>query len=270
MMGFFCLCLILPMLFFNLPVLNSSGLIGDKERNLMLFTTILMCIVVIPVYLLTLFIAWKFAEVKQAKYTPKWDFNLVLEYVWWGFPFVIILILAVTTYISCHKLDPFRPIQMGGKPLKIQAVALQWKWLFIYPEEGIATVNYVQFPKDRPLEFNITADAPMNSFWIPALGGQIYAMSGMSSKLNLIANKTGTFRGCSANLSGRGFSGMYFQAVASTEEEFNNWIGEVSSSGQSLTSEEYKDLVKPTEYAPKAYYSLGQQDLYQWIIKKYD
>lgn len=272
MMAFFCLVLLLPLLIFSgkIPVLDPAGLVGAKEQKLILITTILMCIVVVPVFLLTLFIAWKFPENKQAKYTPKWDFNLILEYLWWGFPLVLIVILSVIGVIACYQLDPFRPIETGAKPLKIQAVALQWKWLFIYPDHGIAAINHVQFPKDVPIHFQITSDAPMNSLWIPALGGQMYAMSGMSSQLHLIANQTGTFRGCSANLSGRGFSGMVFQAVASTEAEFDSWVEEVRASGHPLSSEEYKELAKPSEYAPKVYYSLGQQDLYHWIIKQYE
>ena len=132
------------------------------------------------------------------------------------------------------------------KPLTIQVVALQWKWLFIYPEQKIATVNYIQFPENTPLNFEISADAPMNSFWIPQLGGQIYAMPGMSTKLHLIANQTGTFRGCSANFSGEGFSGMTFVAKSSTQEEFDAWVAS-DHSAAALNEETYQQLAKPLD-----------------------
>jgi cytochrome o ubiquinol oxidase subunit 2 len=254
----------------DISVLNPQGFIGNKERDLLLIATVLMAIIVIPVFLLTFGIAWKYrAENHRAEYEPKRDHNIWAECVWWGVPFLIIAVLAAYTWKGCHELDPFRPLSGDKKPIQIQAVALQWKWLFIYPEQQIATVNLVQFPVDTPVNFEITADAPMNSFWIPKLGGQIYAMPGMRSKLHLIADAIGDFRGSSANISGAGFSGMSFTAKSSSSEDFERWVDSVSASGTSLTIDEYNALATPSEYNPVAFYRLAKEDLFDWIMMKY-
>ena len=151
----------------------------------------------------------------------------------------------------------------------IQVVALNWKWLFLYPEYGIATVNFVQFPENTPINFEITSDAPMNSFWIPQLGGQIYAMPAMRSKLHLIASEVGSFRGVSANISGRGFSGMNFTAKSSSEEDFNQWVKWVKKSPKRLDMDAYDQLLKPSEYHPVEYFLLMQGDLFDRILMKY-
>lgn len=174
--------------------------------------------------------------------------------------------LGVITWKGCVELDPFRPLEMNKKPLKIQVIALQWKWLFIYPEQKIATVNFFQFPEQTPINFDVTADAPMNSFWIPELGGQIYAMPGMNSKLHLMADREGSFRGSSANLSGTGFSGMRFIAKASSDADFNTWVESVKQSNQSL---DYDQLVKPSSYVPEAFYLLADENLYDQVVMKY-
>jgi cytochrome o ubiquinol oxidase subunit 2 len=182
---------------------------------------------------------------------------------------VIIAILAVTTWKSSHELNPFKPLVTGKKPLSIQVVALTWKWLFIYPEQGIATVNFVQFPKNTPINFEITSDAPMNSFWIPQLGGQIYCMPAMRSKLHLIAEEAGDFMGVSANLSGKGFSGMKFTAKSCEESEFSQWVGSVSGSGKQLDMQGYRQLAMPSEYHPVEYYTLAQPDLFDRVLMQY-
>ena len=163
----------------NIAVLEPKGMIGLKERELIITASLLMLIVVIPVLVLAIVFGWKYREGRDAKHTPDWEHNSIAECCWWGVPVVIIIILAVITWKTSHELNPFKPIQNGKKPIEIQAVALNWKWLFIYPEQQIATVNYVRFPDNTPINFEITADAPMNSFWIPQLGGQIYAMPAM-------------------------------------------------------------------------------------------
>lgn len=253
----------------NFQVLNPKGYIAQEERDLILISFLLMLIVVVPVIYLTFHIAWKYrASNKKAKYDPEWDQDLVAEAVWWGLPCLIVAVLSVILWRSTHQLDPFKPLDSEVKPVRIQVVALQWKWLFIYPEEGIATVNYVQFPEKTPVNFEITADAPMNSFWIPQLGGQIYAMPAMRTKLHLIASQVGTYRGCSSNLSGKGFAGMTFSAVSSTQEDYNNWVQEVRG-GDRLDSESYQGLAEPSEYNPVALYKLGQNDLFDSIVMKY-
>ncbi|MBI2743271.1 MAG: ubiquinol oxidase subunit II [Chlamydiales bacterium] len=254
----------------KLAVLDPKGAIADAERSLFFTATWLMLIVVIPVFVLTIYIIWKYrASNKKATYSPDWDKSHLIESIWWGVPLVIVIALGVITWKSCIELDPFRPLVHENKPLRIQVVALQWKWLFIYPDQNIATVNFVHFPEKTPLNFEITADAPMNSFWIPQLGSQIYAMPGMDSRLHLIASEPGTFRGSSANLSGRGFAGMTFTAKASTQEEFDQWVASAKASQKVLTFDEYTQLVEPSENNPVASYSLKEEDLYQRIIMKY-
>jgi len=254
----------------DIAVLDPKGMIAVKQRKLILTATWLMLIVVIPVFILTLAFAWKYrAGNAKAKYTPDWEHSHLAECFWWGIPLVIIVILAVITWTSSHELSPYKPIETGKKSMTIQVVALDWKWLFIYPEQGIATVNFVQFPEQVPISFEITADAPMNSFWIPKLGGQIYAMPAMKTKLHLIANEQGNFRGSSANLSGVGFAGMTFTATASSQEDFDRWVQSVRQSPNRLSLEEYEQLAKPTEYHPVAYYILAQDDLFDRIVMKY-
>ncbi len=268
---FFGIVAISLLIFFSdgVIILNPKGIVGQKERDLLLLSTYIMLFVVIPVFLLTFFIAWKYrVSNKGAEYKPEWDNSHLAEAIWWGFPLLIIVILSVITWRSCHELDPFKPLQSDQKPLHIQVVALEWKWLFIYPEQNVASVNDLRFPVGVPLNFEITADAPMNSFWIPELGGQIYAMSGMRSKLHLMANEPGEFRGFSANISGKGFAGMTFMAKGTSDDEFERWV-QTAQSSPSLGKNEYRELAAPSEYVPPATYSLGESKLFDEIIMKY-
>lgn len=254
----------------NIPVLDPKGMIGQKERDLIVTASLLMLIVVIPVFILLWAFAWKYrADNDKSTHAPDWEHNSIAEYCWWGVPVIIVIVLGVLTWKSSHELDPFKSIESTEKEMVVQVVALQWKWLFIYPDLGIATVNYVQFPEKTPVRFDITADAPMNSFWIPQLGGQIYAMPAMRSKLSLIANEVGSYRGVSANISGDGFAGMTFTAKASTPAEFTAWVGEVKKSGKPLTMQTYKALAQPSQYDPVSVYVLGQKDLFECILMKY-
>jgi cytochrome o ubiquinol oxidase subunit II len=255
----------------DIPVLDPKGMIGQKESDLIYTSCLLMLIVVVPVFVFAGFFAWKYREGNiKARHEPDWEHNYIAEYCWWGVPVVIIAILAIITWKASHDLNPFSPLQESDKkPLVIQVVALNWKWLFLYPEQGIATINFVQFPEKTPLNFEITSDAPMNSFWIPQLGGQIYAMPAMRSKLHLIANEPGTFRGASANISGVGFAGMMFTAKATSQDDFMQWVHTVKESGHTLTSEEYEQLVLPSQYHPITYYALMEENLFDQILMKY-
>lgn len=254
----------------TIAVLDPKGLIGEKERDLIVTASHLMLIVVVPVLILTLLFAWKYREGNlKARHEPDWEHNYIAEYCWWGVPIILIVILAILTWKSSHDLNPFKPIASTKKPLVIQVIALDWKWLFLYPQHGIATVNFVQFPEKTPLNFEITSDAPMNSFWIPQLGGQIYTMPAMRSKLHLIAKETGSYRGCSANISGEGFAGMKFTAKASTEVDFTAWVASVKETSKHLTLEEYENLAKPSSYNPAAFYLLSQEDLFERVLMKY-
>jgi cytochrome o ubiquinol oxidase subunit II len=239
----------------GLPVLFPSGSIGLAERNLMIQTTLLMFIVAIPVYLITILIIWRYrAKNTHATYTPDWEHSRFEEFVWWIIPLEIVLVLGALTWNATHRLDPEAPLVQETAPYTVQVVALPWKWLFIYPESNIASVNELVIPEDRPIEFQITADAPMNSFWIPALGGQMYAMSGMMTKLHLLAPTPGTFEGRSANYSGDGFGEMTFEVHVVTEEELAAWKEESRLSFETLTPESYASLAKPSSAEPVRYY----------------
>lgn len=254
----------------NISVMNPAGTIANKQRDLIVFTTLLGLFVVIPVFVMTFYISWKYrASNKKARYSPEWDHHRVAESVWWGLPLLIILVLSVVTWKSTHELDPYKPLESSVRPVTIQVVALEWKWLFIYPEENIATVNYIRIPEDTPINFEITADAPMNSFWIPQLGGQVYAMSGMKTKLHLMANEQGSYTGSSANLSGQGFASMKFIAESTSDEDYRSWIGEVRGSENYLTLDLYGALAAPSENNEIAYYGGTDETLYDKVIMKY-
>lgn len=254
----------------DIALLWAKGRIAIEQRNLLFIIQAIMLLVVIPVYILTFIFSWVYrAYNKYAKYTPDWDDNRLAEYIWWGVPCILTIIIGILTWIGTYELDPYKPIVSDKKPVRIQVVALQWKWLFIYPEEKIATVNYLQFPENTPINFEITADAPMNSFWIPQLGGQIYAMPGMRTKLHLIADEAGDYRGASANLSGEGFAGMYFTAKATSEEEYQQWLQASKQSPKSLSIPEYKQLAAPSSDNPVAIYLLQADNLFDQIIMKF-
>lgn len=254
----------------HIDILNPKGLIAEKEYDLLVFTTLLGFVIVIPVFILAIAIAWRYREGNtKAKYTPNVSGNRIAETIWWGIPILLIAILSVVTWTSTHDLDPHKPLASNVKPVTIQVVALDWKWLFIYPEQKIASVNFVQIPIDTPINFVITADAPMNSFWIPQLGGQIYAMAGMTTKLHLNATEVGDYKGSSANISGEGFSGMKFIARASSQEEFNSWVNVVKSSPEHLTDAGYAALAQPSIDTPVTYYAAAADSLYDTILMKY-
>jgi cytochrome o ubiquinol oxidase subunit 2 len=256
----------------NFAVLNPQGEIASKERSLMITTLLLSVIVVVPVFAMTIFIVWKYrASNKKVKkhYKPDWDRQPVAEFFWWAIPCLIITVLAVLTWTSSHDLDPYKSLSSSKKPLQVQVVALDWKWLFIYPEQKLATVNYFAMPVGTPVNFQITSDAPMNSFWVPQLGGQTYAMSGMSTQLHLIADHAGNYNGSSANISGKGFAGMRFVAQAMSPSDFGTWLKAAKASPKHLSDNEYKKLAKPSEYNPRATYSDVSDHLYDRIVVKY-
>lgn len=253
------------------PVLLSpSGLIAEKELALMIDVILLMLIVTAAVFLLTFSIAGHYrASNTKAVYTPNAEHGAMNELVWWAIPIEIVLVLGALTWSTTHDLDPSKALTAPIAPLTIEVVALPSSWLFIYPEQHIASVNLVTFPANRPLVFHITSDAPMNSFWIPELGGQMYAMTGMSTVLNLIANKEGIFDGRSANYSGEGFADMRFQAVATSEANFYAWVEQVRRSPLSLSHDAYTNLREAD--APNAPLLFGsvQDRLYTMIIMSF-
>lgn len=254
----------------TVALFDPQGIIARKQRNLIIFTALLSILVVVPVFTLTAVICWKYrADNTKAVYRPDWNHSSRLEIIWWGIPCAIILTLSIVTWRSAHDLDPSKPLVSKVTPLTVQVVALDWKWLFIYPGQHIATVNYLKIPTGTPINFQITSDAPMNSFWIPQLGGQIYAMAGMSTQLHLMADHTGTFRGSSANISGDGFAGMHFPAVAVPPSAFAAWVAGVQHGGGRLGVSEYNALAQPSKDNPPAYYASTSANLYATIVMKY-
>lgn len=254
----------------KIALLFPKGSVALEQRNLLFILQIIMLLVVIPVYILTFIFSWKYrAHNPQGKYDPDLVDNKIAEVIWWGIPCVLTILIAILTWVKTHELDPYKPLTADKKPMTIQVVALQWKWLFIYPEEKIATINFFQIPVNQPIHFEITADAPMNSFWIPSLGGQIYAMPSMRTELNLIADAPGDFRGSSANLSGEGFAGMHFIAKATDQEEYKKWISSVKDSDGILDDEKYKELAKPSQNHPVTIYKLKEENLFDHILMKY-
>lgn len=255
----------------EVAVLSPKGSIADQQKELMVVATLLMLIVVVPVYVMTFLFAWKFrASNRKAKYTPNWDHNRYIEALWWGIPSGIIAVLSVIIWVSSHQLDPFKPVVAENKPVTVQVVALQWKWLFIYPDHDIASINYVQFPEDTPVNFEITADAPMNSFWVPQLGGQVYAMSGMETKLHLIAHEPGVYNGVSANLSGERFADMTFKVESVTSQKFEEWVSRLKQEPNSLGEQQYETLAAPGVIDEQSTrYASVEPDLFDDIIHSY-
>jgi cytochrome o ubiquinol oxidase subunit 2 len=239
----------------------------------------LMLIVIIPVLILLFFFAWRYrdrtgdaaANKKNSNvaYTPDWEHSKMDELVWWAIPFEIVLILGALTWSSTHALDPRNPLSTTTPPLVVDVVALDWKWLFIYPAQGIATVNVVRMPVGKPVQFEITSDAPMNSLWIPQLGGQLYAMTGMVNTLNLVANEAGTYAGGSANYSGPGFAQMQFSAEAIPQDEFDSWVRATKTRPTLLDEKTYDELAQPGVIEKPLLYANVEENLYNTIVMKF-
>ncbi len=262
----------------DLVVLNPAGDIASRQGDLIVVATLLMLIVIVPVIALTLWFAWRYrASNRSATYAPDWDHSTQLELVIWGVPLLIIIALGAVTWISTHLLDPYRPLDRIAegrpvpahvKPLEIQVVALDWKWLFIYPEQGVAAVNEVAVPVDRPVLFKITSSSVMNTFYVPALAGMIYGMPGMESKLNAVINAPGEYEGFSANYSGAGFSHMRFRFHGLQDADFERWVADAKSGGGALTRAAYLELEKPSKREPVRRFARVDDGLYKAILNR--
>jgi cytochrome o ubiquinol oxidase subunit II len=254
-------------------LLDPKGDIGVQEKELIITALLLMLVVVIPVILMTVYFAYKYRSSNtQEEYAPEWAHSTKIEVIVWTVPIIIIAILGTITWRSTHALEPSKPLVSDVKPLTIEVVALDWKWLFIYPEQNIATVNYVAFPKDVPITFKVTSDNIMNSFFIPQLGSQIYAMPAMVTRLHLIANHEGDYKGISASFSGDGFSHMKFTATALADKaSFESWVNQVKSEPKVLNDfTDYQSLAKPSVDMPVTYYSSVPNDLFSSIINQFE
>lgn len=254
----------------NMIVLDPKGPVGAHQKDLIIISTLLCLIVVVPVLLITVVIAWRYRDSKtnKAKYKPEWEHNTKLEVVWWTIPILIILTLAVITVRYTFMLEPSKPLASEKETMTIQVTSLDWKWLFYYPEQGIATINYIQFPEETPIRFELTSDAPMNSFWIPQLGGQIYTMSGMAMTLHLQADEPGQYYGSGANFSGKDFASMNFIAEATTREQFDQWVAGIKRTEPALTEEGYALLAAPGTAEVQSFSSFPE-GLFERTVTKY-
>ncbi|MFD2115881.1 ubiquinol oxidase subunit II [Paenibacillus yanchengensis] len=254
----------------NIIILDPKGPIAAQQRDLMVIATILVLIIIIPVLLLTVFIVWRYRDKKgsKAKYAPNWAHSTSLELIWWSIPVVIIIILGAVTVKYTYALEPSKPIESEKEELVIQVTSLDWKWLFQYPDQDIATINHIVIPEDVPVRFEITADGPMNSFWIPQLGGQMYAMSGMAMVLYLEADESGNYWGSGANFTGRDFAKMYFDVKATSEEEFDKWVDEIKTSQPKLTQDGYEQIRLPAA-SEQMQFSAFPDQLFENTVNKY-
>jgi cytochrome o ubiquinol oxidase subunit 2 len=262
----------------NLVLLHPAGAVAAQQGHLIVVSTVLMLLVIIPVIALTVLFAWRYRKSNsEATYAPDWDHSTQLELVIWAAPLLIIIALGAVTWINTHTLDPYRPLRRvdaarpvaaGVKPLVVEVVALDWKWLFIYPEQGIAVVNDLAAPLDVPVTFKITASTVMNSFFIPSLAGQIYAMPGMETELHAVMNHPGQYDGFSANYSGAGFSDMRFKFHGLSAAEFERWVQSAKAGGQKLDRQGYLQLERPSENDPVRRYASVADGLYDSILAR--
>ena len=259
-------------------VLHPAGAVAAQQGHLIVVSTVLMLLVIVPVIALTLLFAWRYRKSNtRAIYAPDWDHSTQLELVIWAVPLLIIIALGAVTWISTHTLDPYRPLERldathpvaaGTQPLTVEVVALDWKWLFIYPQQGIAVVNELAAPVDVPITFKITASSVMNSFFIPALAGQIYAMPGMQTELHAVINRRGDYDGFSANYSGAGFSDMRFKFHGMSTGDFDRWVQAAKASGRTLDRDGYQQLQQPSEHDPVRRYANVAAGLYDAVVDR--
>lgn len=255
-------------------IFNPKGQVGEEIKFYLYATVFAMLIVVIPTLIMIVYFPYKYRHRKDGnyenvEYKPDWAHSSKIEFFAWGVPIAIIAVLATFTYIATHKLEPQKWLT-DEKPKTIEVVAMNWKWLFIYPDEQIATVNELYMPVDQPVEFRITSDGTMNSFFIPRLGSQLYAMSGMENKLNLVANEVGVYQGISSNYSGFGFAGMEFKTHAVTDADFASWVQKVRNQGSPINEQIYAELSKESRNNPVAYYGSVSPGLFDYVMRKYE
>ena len=248
-------------------VLDPQGPIASAERLLLFNSTAIMLVVVVPVILATLGFAWWYRS-SNARAGHSWDpaYEGRIEFVTWSIPALIVILLSGVIWIGSHQLDPRAPIPADAKPLRVDVVALDWKWLFIYPDQGVAAVNQLVIPAGTPVHFRLTSATVMNSFFVPQLGSQIYTMGGMTTHLNLLAEQPGEYPGFSANFSGDGFSEMRFIAKAVPAGDFNAWLEQVRGTGSALDDAGYAELAKPSKAVPPTTYRSVEPKLFERIL----
>lgn len=255
----------------NIALFNPQGLIAQQQHSLMMFVvTVLFCLA-IPTLTILFFTVWRYRESNpKAKPAPETRRSKYFAVSLWMIPLAALLLLVSVMWPATHRLAPQNAINNGAKPLTIQVISLRWKWLFLYPEQGIATVNFVQLPVDTPVTFEMTADeTPMSSFWVPNLAGQLYTMTGHVNRLNLLASAPGDYPGKTAEINGAGFAGMNFTVRASSTRDFDDWVQSVKQAPNALDGAGYQSLLTPSENNPVALYSAYGPDLYANVIAKY-
>ncbi|MBY7649034.1 MAG: ubiquinol oxidase subunit II [Candidatus Liberibacter europaeus] len=260
----------------DLVIMNPQGYIAAQQADLIRISVVLMLLIVVPVFVAILFFAWKYRSTnKESHYDPEWCHSTKLEFFVWAAPLVIIGCLAFITWDATHRMDPYVPLEkisatqsisLNEKPLVIEVVALDWKWIFFLPEYNIAVVNELAVPVNRPLKFKITSSSVMNSFYVPGLAGQIYAMAGMETQLHAVMNKEGLYSGFSANYSGRGFSHMRFKFYGKSTNGFDDWVAHVRQNGTHLDRNRYLKLERASENDPVQYFSSVESGLYHSIL----
>jgi cytochrome o ubiquinol oxidase subunit II len=250
-------------------VLSPAGPIGAADRTILLDALAIMLAIVVPTILATLAFAWWFrASNTRARHLPTWSYSGRVELIVWSIPALVVFFLGGIAWIGSHLLDPARPLSPGAKPLEIQVVSLDWKWLFIYPEQGVASVNDLVAPAGVPLHFQITSASVFNVFFVPRLGSEIYSMYGMTTQLYLQADHPGIYPGLSAHFSGDGFSDMAFDLRAVTPEQFSAWATEASASGPALDEAAYRNLLTQSKNVKPYTYRAVQRDLYGDIVSQ--
>jgi cytochrome o ubiquinol oxidase subunit 2 len=252
-------------------VVHPGGIIAKSELALIITNILLMLLIIIPTYIFLFAVVWKYCiKNEKADYDPEHSYGFLGELAMWGLPSIIVAAMSVVTWYATHALDPYKPIESAVKPLTIQVVALDWKWLFIYPEQGIATLNFLYIPERTPVHFRLTADgAPMNSFWIPQLSGQIYSMTGMSTQLNLMADGPGEYDGRAVEINGEGYSDMTFKVKSIPSKDFEDWTALAKKSSLHLTEATYNELIKPSLNQSTPIFSDVEEGLFHKIIHKY-
>jgi cytochrome o ubiquinol oxidase subunit II len=249
-------------------VLDPQGPVSAAERLILLNATGIMLVVVVPVIMMTLSFAWWYrASNKRASYRPDWSYSGSVELVTWAVPAMVVILLAGVAWIGSHELDPAVKLKSDQTALRIQVVAMDWKWLFIYPQHGVATLNQVVVPAGTPVEFVITSATVMNAFFVPQLGTQIYAMPGMTTRLNLQADRPGDYAGLSSHFSGDGFSDMHFLLRALTAQEFANWLDGARGSSLILGDVGYQELLLPTHNDSPQTFGKVEPMLYERILR---
>jgi cytochrome o ubiquinol oxidase subunit II len=260
-------CAAVPLFSCQQGILDPQGPIAAQELLLLINSTAIMLVVVVPVILATLGFAWWYRSSNpRASRSLDESYEGRLEFVLWSIPALIVILLGGVIWIGSHQLDPRAPIAANAKPLQVDVVALDWKWLFIYPEQGIAAVNLLVIPAGTPVRFRLTSATVMNSFFIPQLGSQIYTMGGMTTHLNLLADKPGEYPGFSANFSGDGFAEMRFVAKAVPAGDFNSWVTQARGGGSALDDAGYSALAKPSKAVPPATYRSVDPKLFERIV----